>query len=164
VNNHLHHRAIACHLAGFTWLPIIVSIFAAIPILNRNLNWFFVALFVLPALGMFSASLLTILVWQTNRNFHSFVDQSGQSASNFMLSYSLYLAAIDTLVGMTCGIVAAFGGDMLPAATALGGLALIIEPILLFTHFCCTINAVIFAWQGKIYNYPLTIQFIKKTS
>jgi uncharacterized Tic20 family protein len=163
VNNYLRHRAVACHLAGFTWIPIIISIFAAIPILNKNFNWFFMALLILPALGMFSASLLTILAWQTNRNFHSFVDQSGQAASNFMLSCSLYLFFIVALVGMTYG-VATLGGGLFPAATALGGLALILEPILLFTHFCCTINSAIFAWQYKIYNYPLTIQFIKKTS
>lgn len=100
-------------------------------------------------------SLLTISIWKANRAVHPFLDRSGRSAVNFILSYNLYLLLVSAFLGITCGVTTASS----TFAPLIGGLCGLFG-ILLIGHLCATIDRAIAAWNGRVRNHPLQVNFL----
>jgi uncharacterized Tic20 family protein len=159
LNFEIRLKAALCHLLGFTWLPITIILFYILPINNHDLNWAFLALFTVPVLGLLLANLVVVLFWSAYRKSHPFIDRSGRCAVNLISSCSLYLTVTMVLMGLTCGLTA-LGEAMLPLSMMASYMTIFIEPSIFLAHFGWVIFGVIFAFQGKIVSYPLTIKFL----
>jgi uncharacterized Tic20 family protein len=151
----IRKQAALCHLAGLLWLPISIAIFLLLPMFNQNMVLFVIAIFLFPLIGMVLATLLTILLWKANKARDPFIDRSGRSAINFILSYTLYLAIVSTLLAITCG-VPMVSPEVKSIAEVLGALF----PLLVAWHFCATIDRAIAARKGKVFHHPLAIKFL----
>jgi uncharacterized Tic20 family protein len=148
-------RAAKCHLAGLVWLPISVALLILTLKANQDLGLFSIIFFAYPLFGMALGSLLAISIWKAIRAMHPFLDRSGRSAVNFVLSYNLYLLIMSTFLGITCGVTRASS----TLAPLIGGLCGLFG-ILLIGHLCATIDRAIAAWNGRVPNYPLVIKFL----
>ncbi len=161
LNFEIRLKAALCHLLGFTWLPITIILFYILPINNHGLNWAFLALFMVPVLGLLLANLVVVLFWLTYRKSHPFIDRSGRSAVNLISSCSLYVTVVAILMGLTCGLTA-LGEAMLPLSMMVSHMTIIVEPSIFLAHFCWVIFGVISVFQGKIVSYPLVIRFLNE--
>jgi uncharacterized Tic20 family protein len=157
----IRFKAALCHLLGFTWLPITIVLFYVLPIPNHDLNWAFLELFTVPILGLLLANLVVLLFWLAYRKSHPFIDRSGRSAVNLISSCSLYVTAVATLMGLTCGLTT-LGEAMLALSMMVSYMTIIVEPSIFLAHFCWVIFGVVFVFQGKIVSYPLIIRFLKE--
>jgi uncharacterized Tic20 family protein len=155
LNSSIRSKAAKCHLVGLVWLPISVALLLLTPKANQDLGLFSIIFFAYPLFGMALGSLLTISIWKAIRGIHPFLDQSGRSAVNFILSYSLYLLLMSTFLGITCGVTTASS----PLEPLIGGLCGLFG-ILLIGHFCATIDRAMAAWNGRVHNHPLLIKFL----
>jgi len=107
----------------------------------------------------FGAVVGPLVIWEMNKRKSSFLDKNGKEAINFNLSYLLYtfilgLSIIPFVVRTITSDfhhVDLFG--MISVGSIIGVLAVI--------KFVLIILAAIKANQGEVYNYPLTIKFIK---
>jgi len=80
----------------------------------------------------------TLIVWQVKKDDDPFIDQHGKRAFNFQLSMLIYAAALClTVIGV------------------------FLTPVVGILDIVFTIIAAIRASDGKDYQYPLTIPFIK---
>lgn len=80
----------------------------------------------------------TLIVWQVKKDDDPFIDRHGKRAFNFQLSMLLYAAALClTIIGV------------------------FLVPVVGILDIVFTIIAAIRASDGKDYQYPLTIPFIK---
>ncbi len=80
----------------------------------------------------------TLIVWQVKKDDDPFIDQHGKRAFNFQLSMLLYAAALClTIIGV------------------------FLTPVVGILDIVFTIIAALRASDGKDYQYPLTIPFIK---
>jgi hypothetical protein len=80
----------------------------------------------------------TLIVWQVKKDDDPFIDQHGKRALNFQLSMLLYAAALClTIIGV------------------------FLTPVVGILDIVFTIIAALRASDGKDYQYPLTIPFIK---
>jgi uncharacterized Tic20 family protein len=161
-----------CHSTGLMWLPIAVAIFTLVPFfrsdssrsVESNLNWFFGALITLPMVGMLLSAILTIIVWQINRQKHSFIEQSGRNGVNFICSCSLYLATAYTLMVGSSLLAASFNSQaLLSVSMSLIGLYILLCLGVILAHLVLSILGTVFALQGKIYHYPLSLQLFNQT-
>jgi uncharacterized Tic20 family protein len=160
--------AAMCHLAGLMWLPISIAIANLVNVLippitdSDRQNLFFGLLFVMPIIGMMLATLLTFTLWKTNRQKYSFIDRSGCVVVNFIFSCCAYLTISFLLMGSSYLLAYSLNlSALLTISMPLMGLYIILCPILLLGHLILSISGAIFALQGKIYSYPLTLQIIK---
>ncbi|HEU0135716.1 MAG TPA: DUF4870 domain-containing protein [Flavobacterium sp.] len=129
----------------------------------------------------FGGFIFPIIIWSSAKNDSDYVDHHGTQAINFQLSiflYSLLLAmiAIPVLV-MTLFKnvpIASFldgdvniGDDFTPAhitgIAVIAVMALIIFCFLKIAEFFLIIYAAVKAANGELYQYPLSINFIKPT-
>jgi uncharacterized Tic20 family protein len=152
------HRAAICHWSGLLWFPIEIGLFMVMgtifPEINQDLNLFFMTLFSLPAVGLFLAGLIQMMLWKGWRAKHEFIDRSGREASNFGLSAAFYLSGI-VLVSL-----ASYGlGDLLPFVASAGVIGAYLLPAMLFLHFLLAIAGGVVAWRGGYYIYPWKIHF-----
>jgi uncharacterized Tic20 family protein len=159
LNSSIRRKAARCHLASLIWLPIEIVLFMLISNNIQDLVWFSISIFAFPLIAMVLGSLLTILIWKANKATHPFVDRSGRSAINSILSYTLYLLIISTLIGVNCGIPMI--PLILPAVQLpIGMIMFCFFPALLFGNFCVTIDRAIAAWNGKVRDNPFVIKFL----
>jgi uncharacterized Tic20 family protein len=97
-NNHLklsvRRKAALCHLTGLNFFLILIPVSIGLVQFNGGT----LPIFITPTIAMMLATLLTIITWQINRKTHIFIDLSGRSAVNFMLSFSFYLLVLSTFV------------------------------------------------------------------
>ena len=154
LNANIRRKAARWHLVGLTWLPISIVIFLLLPMFNQNMILFVIAILLFPLIGMVLAALLTILLWRADKSIDPFIDRSGRSAINFILSCTLYLAVTSTILGITCGT------PVLPVIASLAGGFGALFPLILAWHFCATIDRAIAAWKGKIPSSRLMIKFL----
>lgn len=82
-----------------------------------------------------------LVLWLIKREESSFIDECGKESVNFQISMTIYALVNAILVLVFIGIV--------------GLLVLVIIDIV------CTIKATIKANEGVVYQYPMTIRFIK---
>ena len=79
-----------------------------------------------------------LIIWQIKKDDHPFIDENGRRAINFQLSMLIYAVGL--------------------AITFIG---LFLLPVVAILNVVFTIIAAIRAGDGKDYNYPLSIEFIK---
>ena len=100
-----------------------------------------------------------MVIWELNKKKSDFIDKNGKEAINFNLSYMLYtfILGISVVPFFVRSIINDFHHidlfGMISAGSLIGVLAIV--------KFILIITAAIKANQGEIYNYPLTIKFIK---
>ncbi|MGI9532340.1 DUF4870 domain-containing protein [Lutimonas sp.] len=107
----------------------------------------------------FGAVVGPLVIWEMNKRKSSFLDKNGKEAINFNLSYLLYtfilgLSAVPFIIRTVTNDfhhLDLFG--MISVGSIVGILAVV--------KFVLIIFAAIKANQGEVYNYPLTIKFIK---
>jgi uncharacterized protein len=157
-------RATFCHLCGLTFIPITIII-QYVLYKNTKIGLLSDILFIYgaPVLGMILSTILVILSWMINKNFHPFVDSSGRQITNLMLSYSLYFIISSSLMAASCGVQTVSNSIGVGVIVMLSGL--VVAPfglIVLLMQVCLIILGSIFAWKGKVYQYDLTIKFINE--
>lgn len=89
----------------------------------------------------FGGIALPIIMWATNKDKSSLIDQHGKNILNWMISFYIYVSISAILILLVVGIF---------ALIALGVIAVIFAII-----------GAIKANNKEIFNYPLTITFIK---
>ena len=89
----------------------------------------------------FGGIALPIIMWATNKDKSSIIDQHGKNILNWMISFYIYVSISAILILLVVGIF---------ALITLGVIAVIFAII-----------GAIKANNKEIFNYPLTIQFIK---
>ena len=89
----------------------------------------------------FGGIALPIIMWATNKDKSSIIDQHGKNILNWMISFYIYVSISAILILLIVGIF---------ALIALGVIAVIFAII-----------GAIKANNKEIFNYPLTIQFLK---
>lgn len=117
-----------------------------------------------------------LILWVLNKDKSSFVDKHGKQAINFQLSIFLYAIIIGTL-SIPFFVFKIFSGidfidfsgfdnfhinmtnpsPLLLITGGLGALAIIVFII----ELALIVNASLKARDGELYNYPLTINFLK---
>lgn len=82
-----------------------------------------------------------LVIWLIKREESPFVDACGKEALNFQISMTIYTLIAGLLI--------------------LAAVGLVLLPAIIIVNVIFTIIASIRASEGKIYQYPLTIRFIK---
>ena len=107
----------------------------------------------------FGAVVGPLVIWEMNKRKSSFLDKNGKEAINFNLSYLLYtfILGLSIIPFIVRTVTTDFHHldlfGMISVGSIIGVLAVI--------KFVLIILAAIKANQGEVYNYPLTIKFIK---
>lgn len=107
----------------------------------------------------FGAVVGPLVIWELNKRKSDFIDKNGKEAINFNLSYLLYtfilgLSVVPFIwrtIFNDLQHIDLFG--MISVGSIIGVLAIV--------KFVLIIFAAIKANQGEVYNYPLTIKFLK---
>jgi len=107
----------------------------------------------------FGAVVGPLVFWELNKKKSDFLDKNGKEAVNFNLSYLLYTFILG--LSIVPFIIRTATSDlhhldlfgMISVGSIIGILAIV--------KFVLIIFAAIKANQGEVYNYPLTIKFIK---
>ncbi len=107
----------------------------------------------------FGAVVGPLVIWELNKKKSNFLDKNGKEAINFNLSYLLYTFILG--LSIVPFIIRTVSSDLhhldLFGMISIGS----IIGILAIVKFVLIIFAAIKANQGEVYNYPLTIKFIK---
>ncbi|MDN3643524.1 DUF4870 domain-containing protein [Lutimonas halocynthiae] len=107
----------------------------------------------------FGAVVGPLVIWEMNKRKSSFLDKNGKEAINFNLSYLLYtfILGLSIIPFIVRTVTTDFHHldlfGMISVGSIIGVLAVI--------KFVLIILAAIKANQGEVYNYPLTIKFLK---
>ncbi len=117
-----------------------------------------------------------IVLWAANKNKSEFVDKHGKQAINFQMSIFLYAIIIGTISvpffifklfdGMSVFDFRGFNnfhiniGEPSPLLYIGGGLG-VLAVIAFIIELALIVKASISARDGQLYNYPLTINFLK---
>lgn len=91
--------------------------------------------------SLFFPLLGPVLLWLWKKDGSSFVDYHGKEYFNFLISYTIY------------GVAASLSMFIL--------IGFILAPIVGIMAFVFTIIAIVKAYQGEEYRFPLIIHFIK---
>ena len=137
-----------CHLSSIAvWIPILIIGSLGIPIPFANI-------------------LAPLIIWQTKKNTHPFIDAQGKESLNFQISMLIY-SIIGTIIGLflgflTCGIAISANQAGIDAilVTLLITVAVIIILLLIFQLFV-VLFASFKAYKGNSYFYPFTIRFLR---
>ena len=107
----------------------------------------------------FGAVVGPLVIWEMNKRKSSFLDKNGKEAINFNLSYLLYtfILGLSIIPFVVRTITSDFHHVDLFGMISVGS----IIGVLAVVKFVLIILAAIKANQGEVYNYPLTIKFIK---
>jgi len=107
----------------------------------------------------FGSVIAPLVIWELKKNESDFIDQSGKAAVNFNLSFLLY----SFILGISIFPFAfnTFFTELAPF-DLFGFLSMIsLVGILAVIRFILVITAATRANNGEIYDYPITIKFIK---
>jgi len=100
-----------------------------------------------------------LVFWELKKRDSVFLDKNGREAVNFNLSFLLYSIILGLSI-LPFAFHSIFNGlHHFPLFGMVGSISLI--SILAIVKFILIIFAAIKANQGEIYNYPLTIKFLK---
>lgn len=107
----------------------------------------------------FGAVVGPLVIWEMNKRKSDFIDKNGKEAINFNLSYLLYtfVLGLSIIPFVIRTVMNDFHHLDLFGIISVGS----IIGILAIVKFVLIIFAAIKANQGEVYNYPLTIKFIK---
>jgi uncharacterized Tic20 family protein len=107
----------------------------------------------------FGAVVGPLVIWEMNKRKSDFIDKNGKEAINFNLSYLLYtfILGLSIVPFIIRTVMNDFHHLDLFGIISVGS----IIGILAIVKFVLIIFAAIKANQGEVYNYPLTIKFIK---
>lgn len=125
----------------------------------------------------FGSFIFPILLWSSKRD-SAFVSQNGRNVINFQLSMLLYyviliLTAAFIVIGFAINEInwefstnelITMNVETIRKLTGLGliaGFAIVLTGLLKIAEFFLIIVAAVAASEGKIYKYPLTINFIR---
>jgi uncharacterized Tic20 family protein len=165
LNSKIRYRAMACHLLGLTWLPMmLIPVLIAFYIMfssKGQSDWLFSLVFaIVPFVGVVMATVLVLTFWRLFRNTHAFVDLSGREITNFMISNSFYMLICVTLNVITCGVVP-LEKSIENSVNSFLPYILVLEPIIFILHFLCVVIGAIQTSKGRIYHYPFSIRFFR---
>jgi len=107
----------------------------------------------------FGAVVGPLVIWELNKRKSDFIDKNGKEAINFNLSYLLYtfVLGLSIVPFVIRTVMNDFHHFDLFGIISVGSFI----GILAIVKFVLIIFAAIKANQGEVYNYPLTIKFIK---
>lgn len=107
----------------------------------------------------FGGVIIPLIIWETNKRKNDFLEKNGKEAINFNLSYLLYsfVIAISIIPFVINSILSELNHMNLFVIVSMASLI----GILAIIKFILIIQAAIKANQGEVYQYPLTIKFIK---
>ncbi len=107
----------------------------------------------------FGAVVGPLVIWEMNKRKSDFIDRNGKEAINFNLSYLLYTFVLG--LSIVPFVIRTVMNDLhhldLFGIISVGS----IIGVLAIVKFVLIIIAASKANQGEVYNYPLTIKFIK---
>ena len=107
----------------------------------------------------FGAVVGPLVIWEMNKRKSDFIDRNGKEAINFNLSYLLYTFVLGLSIAPF--VIRTVMNDLhhldLFGIISVGS----IIGVLAIVKFVLIIIAASKANQGEVYNYPLTIKFIK---
>ncbi len=107
----------------------------------------------------FGAVVGPLVIWEMNKRKSDFIDRNGKEAINFNLSYLLYTFVLG--LSIVPFVIRTVMNDLhhldLFGMISVGS----IIAVLAIVKFVLIIIAASKANQGEVYNYPLTIKFIK---
>ena len=95
----------------------------------------------IPLLGLFGLSIVSIILWVVKKDQSEFIDQVGKEYLNFFISILIYSAVAFVLTFVIIGIL---------VFVAIGIYCLVVG-----------ILATIKGFQGEFYKYPLIIRLVK---
>jgi uncharacterized Tic20 family protein len=107
----------------------------------------------------FGAVVGPLVIWEMNKRKSDFIDKNGKEAINFNLSYLMYsfVLGLSIVPFVIRTVMNDFHHLDLFGIISVGSLI----GVLAIIKFVLIIFAAIKANQGEVYNYPLTIKFIK---
>ena len=118
----------------------------------------------------FGSIIVPLILWQTLKDRSSFLDDHGKEAVNFNISFALYIFILSaTFVPFFIGSFfdmfnnvdhVDFGIDIGTGIFGFFGIASLVSIVALI-KIALIILAAIKANKGEMYEYPLTIKFIK---
>ncbi|NJM79070.1 MAG: DUF4870 domain-containing protein [Flavobacterium sp.] len=127
----------------------------------------------------FGNYLFPLLIWSSSKDKSTFIDNNGKQALNFQLSILLYslialIIAIPTCLFWFINIVEKleindnevtireiFTNENINGLVILGIVTVVLLAFLKISEFFLIIYASVKSANGELYNYPLTINFIK---
>jgi uncharacterized Tic20 family protein len=107
----------------------------------------------------FGAVVGPLVIWEMNKRKSDFIDKNGKEAINFNLSYLMYsfVLGLSIVPFVIRTVMNDFHHLDLFGIISVGSLI----GVLAIIKFVLIIFAAIKANHGEVYNYPLTIKFIK---
>ena len=117
----------------------------------------------------FAGIVAPLIIWQTKKHQSDYIDATGKSVINFHLSILVYSFIIAIIIAILfLGNIINYieleraGGEIIPVnLITIGIVSLIFLGIWTIIEFILIIVGSVKANEGVIYNYPLTISFIK---
>lgn len=124
---------------------------------DRGLTITFSGLFLSPLVDACLSIILVVTLWKVNLHRHSFIEESGKEAVNFLLSVILYLFVVDTITLASCGFP---DFDRPGSGNEFALLAITFNLFLLLVATVKLIDALGKISKGVMYRYPYIIRFL----
>ena len=149
LDRNIRFRAMLC-IAANLMLPYVVSI----PITIAPKLFGIPTIIPCVALGW----VYPLMIWQTNRRKHPFVEECTREALNFTLSIYLYLVIFSSIWFATCS------NTLIPPLRFLGELFIFLTfaiPLICITYIGGIVFGIVNAAKGNVYNYLFSIRFFR---
>jgi uncharacterized Tic20 family protein len=162
-----------CHLSGLAWVGTFYLFYynqGKSQVASEEFNRILAAAMLL--------LLVPFLSWRFTKRIHDFIDRSGQKLFNYHLSIIIYLLVLLGIFILSCFAMLPFIGaiSLNPNSTNSSPIVTIIGSILSGCIWLATnphvltigytveiIIAAFYTWQGKIFSYPLAINFLNSS-
>ena len=151
LDRNIRIRAILCIVANLM-LPIVVYI----PVMIIAPTLFGIPI-VIPYIAL--GWVYPLIIWQTNRRRHSFVEECTREALNFTLSIDLYLIIFGSILTGSC-LFNVYKG-MSDFFLSMVIFTSFIIPLICITYIGGIVFGIVNAAKGKVYKYPFSIRFFR---
>lgn len=107
----------------------------------------------------FGSIIIPLILWEVKRKESEILDATGKEVINFNLSYLIYSTVlVITMIGVGVNFIF---DDVNPLSLFFIVSAVVLVGILSIIKFVLIIIGAVKANQGELYQYPLTINFLK---
>ena len=125
---------------------------------DRGFSLAFSSIFLWPLVDACLSIILGIVFWKVNLHRHSFIEESGKEAINFLLSIILYLFIVDTITLANCGFP---NFDEPATGSEFAWLAITFNLFAILFTLAKLIDASVEFSKGTMYRYPYIIRFLR---